>query len=233
MMESWYIGVDPKKINFHPAPIPAGIPFKTDEPKRELMEQVVNNHIAVEDIAFDINYLPAGVPFPDLPQSYKKMDDYLKGFIAVSAPGVSFFRHVSGHNSNVAWVRIKNIPGQDDAVVSVVVDRWHDNVQFLFKENLHLDPSKDGADFINGFIGSYPNQFVVVDALDLPDFFDILDNYDGSENYIQRLDKYTVNRAEKDFWEVYDWFQEEFYKSEKQRGGLIDLNRYFHLAFEQ
>ncbi len=88
-------------------------------------------------------------------------------------------------------------------------------------------------DFLPGFIGSYPNYFFIVDASDLPDFLDILDNYDGSEPYIQRLEKYGVNRAEDNFWEVYDWFQEEFNKSDKQRAGLADLNRYFYEAIEQ
>ncbi len=233
MMESWYTGVKLKEINYQPAPIPAGISFTTDEPKRELLEQVVKSHIKAKDIGFDINYLPADVSFPKLPENYRTIQDYITGFVAVSAPGVSFFRHVSDHNANVAWVRIKNIPDKGDIVISVVVDRWHDNVKFLLKEDKLLDPSKDRADFVLGFVGSYPNYFFEVDTSDLPDFLYILDNYDGGSVYVQRLEKYGVNRAEDNFWEVYDWFQNEFYKSEKQKAGLIDLNRYFHLAAEQ
>ncbi len=146
---------------------------------------------------------------------------------------LKYFRHVSDYNANVVWVRIKNIPGKKDTVISMVIDRWHDNLRCLFREGQFLDPKKDRADFLPGFIGSYPNYFFIVDASDLPDFFDILDNYDGSEPYIQRLKKYGVNRAKDNFWEVYDWFQEEFYKSDKERSGLVDLNRYFYKAAEQ
>jgi hypothetical protein len=232
MMESWYIGVPSKNIHYHSAPIPSGTSYTTDEPKREFAEQVVNN-LNVDGVMFGLNYLPAGVSYPELPEKYDSMGDYLQGFMAVSAPGVSFFRHVSDHNANVAWVRIKNIPGRKDAVISMVIDRWHDNVRCLFKERQFLDPKKDRADFLPGFIGSYPNYFFIVEASDLPDFFDILDKYDGSEAYIKRLEKYGVNRAKDNFWEVYDWFQEEFYKSDKQRSGLVDLNRYFYKAIEQ
>jgi len=230
MMESWNIGVPLKDINYQPAPIPSKVAYKTDEPKRELIEQVVNNHIKVEGVAFGVNYLPAGVSYPDLPVKYDSIEDIIDGFIAVSAPGVSFFRHVSDHNANVAWIRIKNVPGREDVVISAVVDRWHDNVKFLFREKKSLDPSKDRADFIPGFIGSYPNYFFVLDASELPDFFDILDNYDGSEPSIQRLEKYGVNRAEANFWEVYDWFQNRFNESDKQSAGLVDLNRYYYQA---
>ncbi len=98
----------------------------------------------------------------------------MQGFVAVSAPGVSFFSHVANHNANIAWVRVTNIPGEEDEVISVIVDRWHDNVRYLFLESAALDPSKDRADFLDGFVGSYPNYFFIVDAKDLPDFFDIL-----------------------------------------------------------
>ena len=233
MMSSWYTGVSLESINYTPSPVPAGTSFKTSESKRELIEQVVNNHIEVDDIAFEFNYLAAGESYPALPKRYDSLEDIINGFIAVSAPGVSFFRHVSDHNANVAWVRIKNIPGKDDVVISIVVDRWHDNVRFLFREKYFLDPSRDRADFIPGFIGSYPNYFLVVDAVDLPDLFEILDTYDGSPALVQRLEKYGVNRAEDDFWEVYDWFQKKFAESDRVNAGLVDLNRYYYYALEQ
>lgn len=230
MMASWYVGVNFKDLNYHPAAVPTGTKFTTGDPKRELIENVVTKQIVAAGIDFDQNYLPAGTSYPEVPVKYATTEDIITGFIAVSAPGISFFRHVADHTANVAWVRITNIPGRKDEVVSVVVDRWHDNVRFLFREKSSLDPSKDKADFIKGFVSSYPNYFFIVDAVDLPDFFDILNNYDNSEEYIQRLEKYGINRAEDNFWDVYDWFQDEFMRSQGKEGGIIDLNRYFPLA---
>ena len=232
MMASWYIGVDPEDLHYDPAAIPAGTMFTTDEPKRELIEQVVNDHISVSGIGFDTNYLPAGQTYPGLPAEFETSEDYIQAFTAVAAPGVSFFRHVVDHNANVAWVRVTNIPDRDDEVISIVVDRWHDNVRDLFFESKYLDPSRDRADFIKGFVGSYPNYFYVVNASDLPDFFDIMNAYDGSEEYIRRLEKYGINRAEATFWDHYDWFQGAFNKQEKQDAGIVDLNRYFHLVLD-
>jgi hypothetical protein len=232
MMQSWYLGIKLEDIPYYPTPVPAATLFTTNDPKREFMEQVVNSHLKTEGIAFDLEYLPGGEPYPERPQKYESMQDYITGFLSVSAPGVSFFRHVADHHANVAWVRIRNIPGKEDIVVSMVVERWHNNVRFLFREKLNLDPEKDSVDFIRGFVGSYPNYFFMVDVADLPDFFEVLDNYDGTAQYIDRLSKYGINRADSNFWEVFDWFQEKFYETEKQNGGLIDLNRYFYLAKE-
>ncbi|BHH86104.1 fatty acid cis/trans isomerase [Desulforhopalus sp. 52FAK] len=233
MMAEWYLGSGAKDLTYYPASIPAKMNFTTSEPKRELLEEVVQNHLKVEGIAFDPNYLPAGNKYPELPTSYDTIDDIMNGFISVSAPGVSFFRHVADHSANVAWVRITNIPKKEDVVVSVVVNRWHDNVRFLFLESSFLDPSKDSADFVEGFVGSYPNYFFVVNYTDLPDFFTILNNYDGSEEYVLRLEKYGINRAEKDFWGHYDWFQAAFNREQGQNGGIVDLNRYYYRAIEK
>lgn len=230
MMAFWYLGTDLKKLHYTPAQIPAGKEFTTAEPKRELIEDVVKNQIVVKGIDFDQNYLPAGVSYPGLPEKYEDVEDIIQAFVAVSAPGVSFFRHVGSHNANVAWVRITNIPGEDDKLVSVVIDRWHNNVRVLFSEAVNLDPSRDRADFLEGLIGTYPNYFFIVEASDLPDFFDILDNYTDSEEDLVRLDKYGINRSEDNFWDVYDWFQEEFNKFQGQEQGIADLNRYYHFA---
>jgi len=232
-MHSWYTGIKPSKLNYSPADIPAAMDFKTEEPKREFLEAVVKNHINVKGIDFDYNYLAAGAPYPDVPVKYEDVEDYITGFIASSAPGVSFFRHVAGHNANLAWIRIKNSPWKEDLVVSAVVDRWHDNVKFLFREGGTLNPAKDRADFIEGFVGSYPNYFFVVDFADVPTFINILDTFRGTEGDIKRLNKFGVNRADANFWEVYDWFQNAFYESDRTTSGLIDLNRYYYFAEQQ
>ena len=41
MLEEWYTGVVPDNVHYYPAPIPAGISFTGNDPKRELMERVV------------------------------------------------------------------------------------------------------------------------------------------------------------------------------------------------
>lgn len=230
IMQTWYDSVKPSRIHYNPAQIPNGFAFTTDDPKREFIEEIVNNQLKVQNIGFGVNYLPAGASYPELPEKYETVDDFIQGFMATSAPGVSFFRKVASHNANVAWIRLKNIPGKEDKVVSVVVHRWHDNVNFLFKENFYLNPEKDRVDFFSGFIGSYPNYFFDVALEDLPDFFEILGTFDGSPEDQQHLNKYGVNRAQDDFWDIYDWFQYKFNETDKLNAGLADLNRYYFAA---
>jgi hypothetical protein len=58
----------------------------------------------------------------------------------------------------------------------------------------------------------------------------MLENFDGSEAYRAKFHEYAVNRADADFWETYDWFQERLNASDPLRAGLYDLNRYYPRA---
>ena len=118
-----------------------------------------------------------------------------------------------------------------DRFFTIVINRWHDNVNSMFGERSRLDPSKDTIDFIEGSVGSYPNLFMVVEAEDIPDLFDMLENFDGSEEYMAKIWKYGVNRADEPFWSTYDWFQERLDEADPLRAGLYDLNRYYPKAF--
>lgn len=231
IMKSWYKGIELKKVNYYPSLLPAGISFASDDPKREFIEQLVNRHLLpVTGIAFDpVNYLPAGTAYPQLPQKYETREDYLRAFTALSRPGTPFFSLINETDANLAYVRIRLKNGGNIAG-SIVVNRWHDNVAFMLGEDGRLDPSRDSADFIPGLIGSYPNYFVDVREEELPDFFDLLANFTGNARDRERVAKYGINRADQRLWETYDWFQKRFMEDNPVRGGLFDLNRYYHRA---
>lgn len=205
--------------------------YTTSDPKRELIENVVYNRIPSENnISFDsINYFKADEAYPEMPKVFKTKADYIKGFRALTAPGTGFIRKFNEFGVDVGYIRIRNTP-QGDRFVSVVINRWHNSVNTLFKESSQLDPSKDTIDIFETSMASYPNYFFDVDFKDLPDFFDMVQNYDGSDIYVKKIMKYGINRANSNFWEEYDWFQSNFNKQEPIESGLYDLNRYYHLA---
>lgn len=231
IMRGWYKGVNLKDVDFYPSSLPSRISYATGDPKREFVEAVVDSHLNPETgIGFDpINYLRAGAEFPRLPQQYRTRDDYLKGLRALSRPGMPFISLVNDHAANLAYLRIRNKNGRDHAM-SVVVNRWHDNVAYLFGEDERLNPARDDADFIPGLIGSYPNMFFDIAEEDLPDFFELLEHFTGGERDMARLATYAINRSDDRFWPAYDWFQKRFLEDEPVHGGLFDLNRYYYKA---
>ena len=210
--------------------IPSQIPYKTDKPKQELIEYLVKNHFNKKaDIHFDkINYVYLGDEIPDFPASYKTRKDIYQGYSALTKPGTGFIRHVVNGGMNVGLLRVHMKNGQEHSG-TMVIHRWHSNVNSLFGEEDRLDPSKDRLNFVKASIGSYPNIFFDVKEEELPDFFDMLQNFDDKDElYMQKFRKYAISRNDKDFWKHYDWFQKKFDKDQPIQSGLYDLNRYYH-----
>jgi hypothetical protein len=231
IMKEWYQGMDFFHVHYHPTAMPSGIHYVSGDPKREFAEHLVEKSFPEElNIHLDpVNYLSEKAK-PELPQRLETSKDVFKALNFASGPGEGFFSHVTDHNANVAFIRVK-MPLQEDLVISAVVQRWHNNVTFLFGEKKNLDPTRDSADYFPGFIGSYPNYFFVVDLADVSDFAGLLKNYRGSDDDIKKLRKYGVNRSNENFWQVFDWFQERFLQSDPVHAGLFDLNRYYYKAF--
>jgi hypothetical protein len=235
LFASWYIGSETgDNGDYQLAEMPSKIDFTSAHPKRELIETVVNGHILPETgIVFDrVNYFNKDEMRPTLPETYRGIDDYIQAFRAISMPGTAFVRQINDYNANLAYLRIK-IPDRKDEVISIVVNRWHDNVDFMFRERKRLDPSKDTADFIRGFVGSYPNFFLEVELEELPEFFELLANYEGTDEDRARLFSYGVGREDANFWESFDWFQKRFEEDAPLRSGLFDLNRYYNTAVKR
>jgi hypothetical protein len=231
IMQSWYKSIDLKKMHYYPSALPAKIPFVTAEPKREFIEEAVKSHFApATAVGFDpVNYGRAGVGSPALPGTSEAPHDYLRALRALLQPGTPFLSVIDDYGANLAFLRIRMNGGRDIAG-TIVVNRWHDNVAYLFGESGALDASKDSADVIPGLIGSYPNYFFDVAEEDLPDFFDLLAHFEKGPRDAERLSRYGVNRADERLWDAYDWFQRRFLEDEPVAGGLFDLNRYHHNA---
>lgn len=234
MMTAWYGGMDiaDDKIGYTASDLETGIVFDTKEPKREFMEQLVESHFLPEtEIAFDQNYLRAGVSYPDFPEKFTTLNEYIQGFRAVSKPGVSFFTKVDDHNANLAYVRIRvSDKVEDDIYISMVINRWHDDVTTLFGEEKRLCSKKDSGVFLEGFIGSYPNYFFDVKVSELPDFLRMLERFDGGPDSMNQLNRFGINRADSRFWQIYDLMQDRFNSINPVHAGLFDLNRYYYLA---
>jgi hypothetical protein len=237
MMQSWYLGdrafddatanIDANNVLFT---LETGVQYQTDDPKREFIEQVVEKHLLPSTrIAFDeLNYRKSGRKVP-MPETFGTNEDIRNGIRALTAPGTGFIRHATGSAVNLFYVRVRDYEGRD-RYFSIVINRWHDNVNSMFGEDARLDPSKDTMDFQLESIGAYPNYFFEVDGSDLPEFFDMLENFDASDEYIAKFRRFGVNRADDDFWESYDRFQIRLEREDPLRAGLYDLNRYYPLA---
>ena len=229
IFKSWYIGDETvQRQNKYGMNRGTGVKYVSPYPKNEFIERVVDGHILRSTgIKFDpINYFRENQHPPKMPKTFRKLSDFEQALRSLTAPRTGFLRYVTDYGINTIHVRI-DLPNHRSHVSTMVINRWHDNVNSIFGEENRLNSAKDTLDFIPGSVGSYPNMFVSLNYKELPDFFDLVANFNGSPKDIQRFDKYFISRADKDFWKTYDWFQKHFNQADPLEAGLYDLNRYY------
>jgi len=114
-----------------------------------------------------------------------------------------------------------------DEVFSLVRNKSHLNVSFMFLEESYRAPAEDTLGIVRGYVGSYPNLFLVVPPGKLGQFAGELNALRGDDEGWQRfLDRWGVRRSSKGFWASADWFLAHELLDEPIEGGLLDLSRY-------
>jgi len=237
MLNSWYVDtdmiedirgkLDKEDITLFMRDNP--IKYKTIYPKDEFITRVVQEYLNPSlNIKFDtINYHKAGIAPVKMPTKLTTIQEIQNAAKSLTKPGTNFIKNVTDKQANTILVRLI-LPNHTSIVVTLVINRWHDNVNAMFDEEDTLNATKDTLDFVVGSVGSYPNYFAVVKYKDLKDFFDLIENFSLNDYYKAKFNKYFIHRWNKNFWSTYEWFQNNFNKREPIESGLYDLNRYYH-----
>ncbi len=202
--------------------------FKTRNYKEEFTKAILKHTKQKKD---SINFIEDGYEPTPLKNSYSSKQEIEESLKSLSLTGVSkITEHFSDNNTNLAYMRIIMENGEN-YVYSLVVNKWLENVAYMFDEEDRRHNVLDDIDFIEGFIGSYPNVFIEVHQKDLATFFDLISGYKSDENHNKKLWDFVINRSNPRFWEVFDWFDNTFKNHNKIDYGLFDINRYYPKAY--
>ncbi|MBP7742433.1 MAG: fatty acid cis/trans isomerase [Aliarcobacter sp.] len=228
---SWYIGwLAQYKSVYIPSNTNVNIKYSSTNYKKEFVEKVFNHTNIKKD---SINFIEDDYKRTNIKVTYNSKEEIEETFKSLTLPNTSeIIKHFTDTKSNLAYIRVQMNSGEN-LIYTLIINRWHDNVALLFDEESRLNPTKDRINFVKGFIGSYPNIFVNVKQNDLNEFFDLLQNYKESDLNNRKIFKFAVNRANPKFWEVFDWFDNEFKKQDPLNYGLFDLNRYISTAINE
>ncbi len=212
----------------------SSVEFSSQEYKRELMERLVTRHFDKKhQVHFDkYNYFSRSDIIPELPLKYETKEDFVQAIRALNRPGSGFVKHVVDNDINLALVRVRLANG-DEQVWTLIINRWHDNVNSLFGEENRRDPDKDTLDIVHANIGSYPNIFLDVKQGQLPEFFDMLMNFEDNDEYYTKIKDFAISRSDERFWDYFDWFEAQFKREDPLQYGLRDLNRYYKSSWTQ
>lgn len=228
---SWYKGWLAKRLSFYvPSQNQPDIDYTTTNYKKEFIEKVFNKLDIKKD---PINFVDENNDSLRILKKYETKEQIQNTLKMLTIPNNSkFIQYHNGDKTNLAYMKIE-LENGENLVYTIVINRWHDNVALMFNEDSRLNPKKDRINFIEGFVGSYPNIFVTVKQKDLNEFFNLIYDYQNTKQQKEQILKFVVNRANPDFWQTYDWFTEEFKRQDSLNFGLFDLNRYYNKAINK
>ena len=127
----------------------------------------------------------------------------------------------------VSFLRVTD--GDQRWVYSLVHNRAHSNVAFMFGEEDRLQPERDDLTIMEGTLGSYPNFSFNVELQALPDFVAALQAAEDSQGLEQVADCWGVRRTHPQFWEILADFRQYVEETDPTQAGLFDINRYQNL----
>ena len=185
---------------------PSDITFTSDDPKREfllLMRSRLHGAKAEKFEYRSVASAPVVAAFTGLEAATGEHNRFL--------PQVSFV-HVIG--------------GEREQAYTVLRNSGYSNIAQLFREQDRRLPEEDRLTVVNGFIGSFPNQFFQVHEKQLPLFAADILALETEEDYRTLENRYAVRRNAPWFWSVSDRFQAMYGERDGIESGLFDLNRY-------
>lgn len=197
------------------------VPYTRGGSKEELFELILEKNADVAGPADRLNRC-AEPPctIPGATRLEQKAGAVLQTIAAKKGPWVALLPEVT---------RLRVRHGSKAVAYTLVHNRSHSNVAYMFDEEKRLVPADDTLTIVRGYLGSYPNFAFDVDTSDLTSFRDALTAATTAADLEDIAARFGVRRTSPEFWATMDWMNEDFAKREPTKSGLFDLGRYENL----
>ena len=132
------------------------------------------------------------------------------------------------HLPDVSYLRIKTENRKNDPVYTLIKNKAHSSVHFVFGEDLRRLPKEDTLTLAHGIVGSYPNYIYSVPHSELEAFVEHMHLLKKEKHALSLNEKWGLLRTHPKFWKEVDWLQEKNQSDYDPHAGLFDLNRYLN-----
>jgi hypothetical protein len=224
--DSWYQGIDVKLFGYFETPSfgtdkePA-ITYKSIDYKSEFFANVQQKLGQAGGKADAINRCQQNCTLAG-DTTEQQIDQFARQLTKLTGKDLTALPEVS-------FLRVKTANPEQDPVYTLIRNKNLRNVSFIFAEDLRREPEKDTLTVIPNFIGSYPNIFLTVSALQFIDFIDQLKHSQTETEIDNFYAHYGIRRNNPEIWQYYDFFNQKHLSQQPETGGLFDMNRYENL----
>ncbi|MAL92289.1 MAG: peptidylprolyl isomerase [Pseudomonas sp.] len=114
-------------------------------------------------------------------------------------------------------------------IYSLLRNRAHSNVAFMFGESLRWQPRLDTLTVYPGILSSYPNFLFSLPASDVPAFAAAMEQVRNRGDFEQVVELWGIRRSHPLFWSYFNDLTRYLEQVEPLEAGVLDMNRYENL----
>ena len=230
MRDSWYEGDDAETkmsklyaiVNEN---MPVRIPYRGNDPKAEfvaLVSERLKSLAGPPDILNRCEQKPcysAGAT-----AARKRVEASLQTL--TSRPAAEAGMRFVDFMPDEAFLRVSTATGTESQAYTLIRNKAHTNVAFMFNENDRRERDKDTLTIYPGLLGSYPNYMFHVPLEKIEAFAEGLHAVQSPEAFAQLATEFGLMRTNPEIWANFQWFVDYMRETRPLEAGVYDLSRY-------
>jgi len=135
---------------------------------------------------------------------------------------------VVGQLPEATLLRIEYGSGQRE-LYSLLRNRAHSNVAFMFGEDWRYQPRRDTLTVYPGILSSYPNFLFNLDAREVTTFVAALERVRDGADFERIVERWGIRRSHPQFWFYFNDLSRYLEETDPLEAGVLDMNRYQNL----
>jgi hypothetical protein len=125
-----------------------------------------------------------------------------------------------------AFLRVSTAAGADSQGYTLIRNKAHRNVAFMFDESERRERDQDTLTIYPGLLGSYPNFMFHVPLDKIEAFTSGLHAAQSPEQFAALASEFGLMRTNPDIWSNFQWFVDYMRVTRPLEAGVYDLSRY-------
>ncbi len=226
--DGWYAGLRTSVEKFFTTPqdwlqVESVSGYRTDNPQQELYQYITGRIAGVSQLADAMNRCGThDCREPQLETDITQVDRAMEMIAQMQGSRLHAL-------PDVAFVKVRLDSPEQALAYTLIRNKAYKNVTSFLADERERDRSdidQDTMTVVPWMEGSYPNFFFSVALSEIGDFTQRCAAIRNHRDYEKFVDRYGMRRTNPEFWEMADWFQDEYAQNRPVLSGLFDLNRY-------
>jgi hypothetical protein len=147
-----------------------------------------------------------------------------------STPAAALGMRFIDYMPDIAFLRIAGKNNDQQFAFTLIRNKAHTNVAFMFNEEKRRIPAEDTLTIYPGLIGSYPNFMFEVPLQQVEAFASELHTVGSRASFEAFVIRYGLMRSNPAIWTNFEWFIDYMRTTRPIEAGVYDLSRYKKIA---